>query len=177
MTRGWCCAPFTAPKRPPADQKTTDGWRMVVDFRHLNAETKADLHPLPLMEEEIAKRATGRLFSVLDLRHGFQQMPLRKDSRPLTCMCTPCGPVKWTVMAMGLKNAPSFLQTMMEDVLFTAYPELGAFVSVYIDHIIIATEGEGLTEEELVAQHRKQLNEVMDILDGNQLICRPKKGK
>ena len=80
-------------------------------------------------------------------------------------------------MPVGLKNPPSFFQRMMEDVLFTAHPELRAFVSVYIDDIIIATEGEGLTEEELVAPHEKQLNQVMDILDANQLICRPKKGK
>ena len=177
MTSEWCCSPFTVPKPPPADQNTIDGWRMVVDFRNLNAETKADSHPLPLIEKEIAKRARGRLFSVLDLRHGFHQMPLRKDSRPLTCMCTPCGPVQWTVMPMGLKNAPSFFQRMMEDVLFTTHPELRAFVSVYIDDIIIATEGEGLTEAELVALHEKQLNQVLDILDANQLICGPKKGK
>ena len=66
---------------------------------------------------------------------------------------------------------------MMEDVLFTAHPQLRAFISVYIDDIIIATAGEGPTEEELVALHEKQLNPVMDILDANQLICGPKKGK
>ena len=46
-------------------------------------------------------------------------------------------------MPMGLKKAPSFFQRMMEDVLFTTHPELRAFVSVYIDDIIIATEGGG----------------------------------
>ena len=48
---------------------------------------------------------------------------------------------------------------------------------MYIDDRFIATEGEGLTEEELVAPHEKQLNQIMDILDANQLICGPKKGK
>ena len=177
MTSEWCCAPFTVPKPPPADQNTIDGWRMVLDFCHLNGGTKADSHPLPSIEEEIAKRARGRLFSVLDLRHGFHQMPLRKDSRPLTCMYTPCGPVQWMVMPMGLENAPSFFRRMMEELVFTAHPELRAFVSGYTDDIIIATEGEGLTEEELVALHEKQLNQVMDILDAKQLICGPKKGK
>ena len=85
------------------------------------------------------------------LRHGFDQMALRKDSQALTCMCSPCGPVQWTVMPIGLKNAPSFFQRMMEDVLFTAYPELPAFVSAYIHDIIIATEGEGLSQKEQVA--------------------------
>ena len=62
----------------------------VVDFRNLNAETKADSHPLPLIEEVIAKRATDPLISVLDLRHGFHQMFVAKETRPPTCMCTPC---------------------------------------------------------------------------------------
>ena len=177
MTSEWCCAPFTVPKLPPADQNTIDGWRMVVDFRNSNQATKADAHPLPLIEEEIAKPARGRLFSVLDLRHGFHQMPLRKDSRPLTCMCTPCGPVQCTVMPTGLKNAPSFFQRMMEDVLFSKHAELRAFVSVYIDDIIVPTEGEGLSEEELVALHEKQVNQVLDILDQSQLVCGPEKGK
>ena len=177
MTSEWCCAPFTVPKPPPADQNSIDGWRMVVDFRNSNAETKADSHPLPLIEEEIVKRAKGKLFSVLDLRHGFHQMPLAKSSRPLTCMCSPVGPVQWTVMPMGLKNTPSFFQRMMEEVLFSEHPELREFVSVYIDDIIIATVGDGLNEQELVDLHEKQLNMVLDILDKTQLICGPKKGK
>ena len=67
-------------------------------------------------------------------------------------------------MPMGLKKAPSFCQRTMGDLIFTAHPELRAFVGVYIDDIIIATEGEGLTEEELVAPHEKQLNQVMELL-------------
>ena len=177
MTSEWCCAPFTVPKPPPADQNSIDGWRMVVDFRNVNAETKADLHPLPLIEEEIVKRAEGKLFSVLDLRHGFHQIHLARSSRPLTCMCSPVGPVQWTVMPMRLKNAPSFFQSMMEEVLFSEHPELRGFVSEHIDDIIIATVGDGLTEQELVDLHEKQLNMVLDILHKNQLICGPKKGK
>ena len=66
---------------------------------------------------------------------------------------------------------------MMEEVLFSEHPELREFVSVYIDDIIIATVGDGLTQQELVDLHEKQLNMVLDILDKNQLICGPKKGK
>ena len=66
---------------------------------------------------------------------------------------------------------------MIEEVLFSEHPELCQFVSVYIDDIIIATVGDGLTEQELVDLHEKKLNIVLDILDQNQLICGPKKGK
>ena len=110
MTSEWCRAPFTVPEQPPTDQTSIDGWRMVVGFLNLNAETGADSHPLRLIEEEIVKRAKGKLFSVLDLRHGFHQMSLAKSSRPLTCMCSPLGRVQWTVMPMGLKNAPGLFQ-------------------------------------------------------------------
>ena len=102
-------------------------------------------------------------------------MPLEKSSRPLTCMCSPVGPVQSTVVPMGLKNAPSFFQRMMEDILFSEHPELREFVSVYIDDIIIATVGHSLTEQELVHLHEKHLNIVLDILDKHQLICGPKK--
>ena len=177
MASEWCCAAFTVPEPPPADQNSIDGWRMVFHFRNLNAETQADSHPLPLSEQKIVKRAKGKLFSVLDLRHGFHQMPPAKSSRPLTCMCSPVGPVQWTVMPMGLKNAPSFFQQTMEEVLFSEHPELREFASVYIDDIIIATVGDGLTEQELVDMHEKQLNIVLDIVDKNQLTCGTKKGK
>ena len=66
----------------------------MVDYRALNAATVPDAHPLPLIEKEIAARAKGKPFTVLDLRHGFHQMSLRKEDRHLTAMCTPCGTVR-----------------------------------------------------------------------------------
>ena len=38
-------------------------------------------------------------------------------------------------------------------------------------------EGQGLTDEELLALHEKQLHQVMHILDANQLIRAKKKAK
>ena len=137
----WCSAPFTVPKPPPADQSSIDAWHLVVNYRSLNAATVSDAHPLPYIEEEMPKRAKGKLFTVLDLRHGFHPMPLRKEDRHLTAMCAPCGTVQWTVMPMGLKNARSMFQKMMETVLFQKHKALGLqeFCSIYIDDLLIAT--------------------------------------
>ena len=71
MSSEWCSAPFTVPKPPPADQSSIDAWRLVVDYRALNAATVPDAHPPLLIENEIATRAKRKLFTVLDLRHGF----------------------------------------------------------------------------------------------------------
>ena len=68
-------------------------------------------------------------------------------------------------MPMGLKNAPSFFQRMMEEVFFSEHPELREFVSVYIDDIIISIVRDGLTEQGLVELHEKQRNIVLKILD------------
>ena len=110
MSSQWCSSPFAVPKPPPADPPSIDAWRLVLDDRALNAATFLDAHTLLLIEQGIAKRAKGKLFTVLDGRHGFHQMPLRKEDGHLTAMCTPYGTAQWTVMPMGLKNAPSMFQ-------------------------------------------------------------------
>ena len=94
MTSERCCAPFTVPKPPPADQNTIGGCRMAVDFDNLNAETKADLHPLPLNEEEIAKRARGPLFSMRDLRQGLSPNAVEERQSACHLYVHPCGLVK-----------------------------------------------------------------------------------
>ena len=149
MSSELCSAPFTVPKPPPADQSIIHALRLVVDYRALNAATVPDAHPLPYIEEKIAKRAKGKLSSVLDLRQGFHRMPLSKEDRHLTAMCTPCGTVQWTVVPMGLNNAPSMCQKMMETFLFQQHTGLGLqeFCSIYINDVLIATPlGKNLDE-------------------------------
>ena len=89
MSSEWCSAPFTVPKPPPADQSSIDAWRLVVDYGALNASTVPDAHPLHLIKEEIAKRAKGKLFTVLDLRHGFHQT-FRCPFERRTGICRQC---------------------------------------------------------------------------------------
>ena len=62
MSSEWCSAPFFVPKPPAADESSIDAWRLVMDYRALNAATVPDADPLPVIEEEIAKRAKGKLF-------------------------------------------------------------------------------------------------------------------
>ena len=178
MSSVWCSAPFTVPKPPPADQSSIDAWRLVADYRALNAATVPDAHPLPLIEEEIAKMAKGKLFTVLDLRHGFHQMPLRKEDRHLAAMCTPCGTVQWTVMPMGLKNAPSMIQKMMATILFQKHKALGLqeLCSIYIDDLLIATQS-GKDFDECLKLHEEQVRKVLDVLRQEKLLCGAKKGK
>ena len=150
----------------------------MVDYRALNAATVPGANPLPLIEDEIARRAKGKLSTVLDLRHGFHQMPLRKEDGLLTAMCTPCGTVQWTVMPMGLKNALSMFQKMMENVLFQKHKSLSLqeFCSIYIDDLLIATPL-GEIFDECLKKHEEQVRKVLDVLRQEKLVYGPNKGK
>ena len=70
-------------------------WRGVVDFRALNEATVADSHPLPRIEDILVRQGRKTLFSVMDLKDAFHQVPLHPDSRPLTCCSTPKGTKQW----------------------------------------------------------------------------------
>ena len=166
----WAAPLFSVPKPPPADPETVDGWRLVVDFRKLNEQTEADAHPLPSIEHEIQKRMAGKIFTVLDLKHGFHQMKLREEDRKLTAMPTPLGILAWKCLPMGVKNWPPQFQRMMNWILGDL-----DFCTVYIDDIIISTEGD--TEEEILKLHCQQVQQVLERLRKYKLVCGPKKGK
>ena len=76
-------------------------WRLVVDYRGLNEQTEHDSYSLPLIDTILQKHKKKRIFTVLDLKHGYHQMPLHPDSRPCTAMSTPVGPCsgKWCLWA------------------------------------------------------------------------------
>ena len=178
MSSEWCSAPFTVPKPPPADQYSIDAWPLVVDYRALNVATVPDAHPLPYIEKEIVKRAKGKLFTVLDLRHGLHQMPLGKEDRHLTAMCTPCGTIQWTVMPMGLKNAPSMFRKMMENLLSQKHESLGLqeFCSIYIDNLVVSMPLRK-NFDECLNLHKEQVRKVLEVLRQEKLVCGPKKGQ
>ena len=82
----WASPCFVVPK------KVAGEWRLVVDYRGLNAQTQHDSYKLPLIEDMLQKQHRRRIFTVIDLKHGYHQMPLAEESRACTAMSTPLGP-------------------------------------------------------------------------------------
>ena len=52
---------------------------MCLDYRWLNKVTKKNKYPLPLPEELMDRLAGAQVFSNLDLRSGYWQMPVREQ--------------------------------------------------------------------------------------------------
>ena len=76
----WSLPSFPVPKKNPGE------YRFVQDFRPLNDATEDDAHPLPRIEDILQRQGSCHMWSFLDLKSGYHQMPLKLEHRPLTCM-------------------------------------------------------------------------------------------
>ena len=152
-------------------KKEKGEWRLVVDYPGLNEQTEHDAYSLPLIDSILQKQARKRIFTVLDLKHGYHQMPLHEDSRACTAMSTPLGPMQWKVVPMGAKNGNAAFQRMMEDLL----GPMRDCADPFVDDIIIGSGTEDMSEDELIKAHEKDLRRVLDVPDRYQMVCKPTK--
>ncbi len=76
---------FPSPKKKPGE------YRIVVDYRAVNAATVTDAHQLPRIDDIIQHQGRFRLWSVLDMKDGYHEVPLRKEDPHITCISTPHG--------------------------------------------------------------------------------------
>ena len=152
-------------------KKEKGEWRLVVDYRGLNEQTEHDSYSLPLINTILQKQQKKRNFTVLDLRHGYQQMLLHPDSRPCTVMSTPLRLMQWKVVPMGAKNGNGALQRMMESLLGPVRDHADPF----LDDIIIGSGTEDMTEDELIEAYKKDLRRVLSELDKHNMVCKPTK--
>ena len=122
----------------------------VLDYRALNANSVDDKYTMRTIEECIADIGFmgSTIFTSLDLKDGFYQMPLEKSSRPMTSFSVPpLGQFMFTRSSMGLKSSPAQLQRMME----LAMKGLSNVI-VYFDDLLIHSKTH--------AEHRTHLQEV-----------------
>ena len=73
----------------PVPKKESGKFRLVVDFCALNEATIEDANPLPRIEDILHRQGNYKMWSVLDMKDGYHQVPLKKEHRNLTCMSTP----------------------------------------------------------------------------------------
>lgn len=135
--------------------------RFCVDYRQLNSQTFEEVSQLPPIRETIRELGAAKIFTSLDLKSGYWQVPMSERSIPLTAFSTPDGATyEFLVMPFGLRNAPSTFQKMMTEVL-ADYVDV--FVKVYLDDIIVYSENH--------EDHLRHLALVMERLRIHALHC------
>ena len=132
--------PHVFPK--PNDPKT---YRMTIDFRKLNEGVVASNYPMPNVEKSLDALGGYKLFSKVDLREGYHQLPLKKEDQWLTGFCTRKGSFRYRRVPMGLTTAPHYFQSVM-----IAIMEGIPGVVVFVDDIVVGAN----TNEEMIQRLR-----------------------
>lgn len=146
--------------------KKKDGrLRPVQDYHKLNDMTVKNRYPLPLIQDLIGKLKGARYFTKLDVRWGYNNVRIREGDKWKAAFRTPRGLFEPLVMFFGLTNSPATFQTMMND-LFRDLITRGV-VAIYVDDILIYTK--------TLAEHRRVVREVLQILRDNKLFLKDEK--
>lgn len=128
---------WIVPKKADASGKKK--YRLVIDYRKLNDVTIPDKYPIPNLNDILPQLSKSKWFSVIDLKSGFHQIPLKESDMRKTAFSINNGKYEFTRLPFGLKNAPSIFQRALDDIL---REHIGKICFVYIDDIIIFAEDE-----------------------------------
>jgi hypothetical protein len=93
-------APFASPVL--FVRKSDGSLRFCVDYRKLNALTKKNRYPLPLIDETLARLSKAKIFTNLDIRQAFHRIRISPESEELTAFRTRYGLFQYKVLPFGL---------------------------------------------------------------------------
>lgn len=107
--------------------------RLCLDPTALNSCIRREHFLIPTAEAIISRLSNKAIFSVLDLKNGFWQLQLERNSSDLTTFMTPFGRYRWNRVPFGINSAPElFMKSMVR--IFGDIPN----VEIYFDDIFIA---------------------------------------
>ena len=156
--------PVIAAKKDPDTGMWTDH-RMAQDYRPVNKHTRSDRYGLHRPEDIFHQCAKAKVFSKLDLRQGFLQIPIAKDDQPKTAYWVGNKLMMYERMPYGLKNASAKFQRVMDYELAKA--GLDHCARAYIDDVLIFSSSP--------EEHLKQVAAVLDMLHSCGLRAHPDK--
>ena len=100
----------------------------------MNRVTIKNKYPLPRIEDLFDQLKGAGIFSKIDLRSKYHQIPVKKEDIPKTDFRTRYGHYEFEVMPFGLTNAPAVFMDQMNR---TFHELLDVCVVVFIDNILV----------------------------------------
>ena len=154
----------TMPAKKDADGNWTD-FRFCLDFRNINEATVADHYGMHLPEDLFTAVAGSTYFSKIDLRGAFHQILIDEGSQKYTSFFWRNQQFSYTRMAYGLRNAPAFLQRIMD--LEIGRAGLREVCTCFIDDLLVHSK--------TAADHLRDVTGVLDMLAACGLKAHPAK--
>ncbi len=155
LDRGFIRASSSAAAAPVLFvRKPNGGLRFCCDYRALNAITKRDRYPLPLIAETLQNLTKAKWFTKLDVVAAFHKIRMAPGHDEKTAFRTRFGLYEWLVCPFGLSGAPASFQRYMNSVL---RKYLDDFVTAYLDDVLIYSSGSRADHESKVRQVLKSL--------------------
>jgi site-specific DNA-cytosine methylase len=157
--------PVLAPKKNPETGEMTD-FRFAIDFRPINAATKVDPYCMP-HPEEIHQRMMNkaRIFSKIDCRAGFMQIPVALGDRDKLTFWCGTELYRFKRMPFGVVGATAFFQRVMD----SAIREAG------LTHCCVAFVDDILVWSDTPEEHLQHLQKLFRCLEENGLRAHPDK--
>jgi transposase InsO family protein len=135
-------------------KKPGGGLRLCIDYRALNAITKKDRYPLPLIRETLNNLSKAKWFTKLDVIAAFHKIRVAEGDEWKTAFRTRFGLFEWLVTPFGMANSPSTFQRYIN---WTLREYLDEFCSAYLDDVLIYTDGS-------LKQHQDHVRKVLSKL-------------
>ena len=135
--------------------KKNGSLRICIDPRSLNLALKREHYQPPVLDDILPDLAKAKIFSKIDLIHGYLHCTLEEDFSMLTTLSTPFGRYRWTRLPFGLSVSSEIFQKRLVQAL-----EGLVGVACIADDILIY--GIGDTLDEARQDHDKNLSLLLE---------------
>lgn len=136
--------------------------RLCTDMRKANEAIVREKFPIPTVDDILHEITGSKVFSKLDLRHGYHQLELDDESREITTTVTHKGHYRYTRLIFGLNNASEYYQYHIGDAIRDC-----AGVHNISDDIIAHGKSE--------AEHNERLKKLLETSEEKNLTLNPEK--
>jgi len=148
-----CSSPWSSPVLL-VKKHSSNEYRFCVDFRKINGVIKKDLYPIPRIDDTLESLHGASVFTTLDMKNGFHQIPLAEESRDVTAFRTMSGSYRFARSPQGLSTSPAAFQRAC-NLAFSS--QLGRYAYCYIDDVVIFSK--------TFDEHIEQLDEILDQIE------------